>query len=125
MNHFIDAFKKYAVFDGRTSRKGYWMFILFHIIALIILSILDSIFKLELRDGRGILQFAYSLVVVIPSIAIGVRRLHDSERNGWWVILPIVNLIMFMLKGSTGPNKYGPVPSDPNVTTPAPTQTTV
>ncbi len=107
MKYYIEAFKKYAEFTGRTSRKGFWMFVLISLIISIIISFLDTAFGLDYSSDRGVLSDLYSLAVLIPSLAIGVRRMHDTDRSGWWILFPLVNLIMFTQKGTNGDNKHG------------------
>ena len=113
MNFYIDAFKNYAVFVGRASRKAYWMFILFHIIVSIILGILDSAFNLNMTKDQGLLQNIYGLAALLPSLGLGIRRMHDTNHSGWWILFPIVNIFILATKGSPAENKYGPVPVDP------------
>lgn len=117
MDYYFDAFRKYAQFDGRTPRKGFWMFMLFHVIVVIILSIIDGMLKLDIGQfgmlkwdigqNQGLLGATYSLAIIVPGIAIGVRRMHDIDRNGWWILLPIVNFIFTLLAGTPGENTYG------------------
>ena len=111
MNYYTDVLKKYAVFSGRARRKEYWMFVLFNIIIASLLLVLDS--SLE----TGILNGLYSLAILIPSIAVGVRRLHDSGRTGWWyfiIFVPFIGAIVFLifmvLDSKPGDNQYGPNP---------------
>ncbi len=108
MNWYLDVLvKKYAVFDGRAGREEYWHFTLINII-----------FSLALYAGFNEVWAIYALVVLIPSIAVTVRRLHDIDRSGWWflmVIVPILDialLIMMLLDGKPGPNQYGFNPKD-------------
>ena len=114
MNWYLEALKKYAVFSGRARRTEYWMFMLFNVIAGIILGIVDAI----LGTG-GVLGAIYALAVLIPGLAVSVRRLHDTSRSGWWLLIafvPIVGaivLLVFSLQDSTpGPNAYGPNPKE-------------
>jgi len=120
MNWYIEVLKKYAVFSGRARRKEYWFFCLFNIIISIVLSIID-VFLLgtEPEAGVGLLGTLYALAVLIPALAVSVRRLHDTDRTGWWLLIAIVPLIgfivllVFMLLDSTpGENKHGPNPKE-------------
>lgn len=96
MNWYLAVLKKYAVFNGRARRKEYWYFILFNLIVSIVLYLVDlgignlTGFYLDPKSQTGLLQTLYSLAVLIPSIAVLVRRLHDTERSGWWVLWPII-----------------------------------
>jgi uncharacterized membrane protein YhaH (DUF805 family) len=111
MNWYLEVLKKYAVFSGRARRKEYWYFVLFNFIIMVILSIIDQ------AINSAILSTIYSLAVLIPSIAVTVRRLHDTNRTGWWVLIgliPLIGLIVlliFTVQGSQkGENQYGPNP---------------
>jgi uncharacterized membrane protein YhaH (DUF805 family) len=118
LSWFIEALKKYAVFSGRSRRKEYWYFVLFVVIISIVLSIIDGLFGTNHRStGAGLLSSIFSLAVLIPSIAVSVRRLHDIDRTGWWVLIglvPIIGwivLLVFHVQDSTpGTNRYGPNP---------------
>jgi len=90
MEWYLKVLKNYATFTGRARRKEYWMFVLFNIIISIILSILDSAFGLEYGDSinkNGVLGSIYSLFVLIPTLAVSVRRLHDINKPGWLIAL--------------------------------------
>ena len=112
MNWYLEVLKKYAVFNGRARRKEYWMFVLFNFIIDSVLGLLE-----RLVGGPGIVALLYSLAVLIPGIAVSVRRLHDTNRSGWWlfiVFVPIIGwivLLVFMVQdGKPGENQYGPNP---------------
>jgi uncharacterized membrane protein YhaH (DUF805 family) len=114
MNWYLDVLKKYAVFGGRARRKEYWMFILFNVIIAMVLGVVEA-----LLGSPGVLGMLYCLAVVIPSIAVAVRRLHDTDRSGWWfliVLVPLIGsivLIVFMVLDSTpGQNQYGENPKE-------------
>ncbi|MFC6156869.1 DUF805 domain-containing protein [Kribbella sp. NPDC058693] len=121
MQWYIDVLKKYAVFDGRARRKEYWMFVLFNVIASIILSILDKILGLDFGSGStsssGWLSTIYSLAVLLPTIGVAIRRMHDTGRSGWWILInliPCIGWIWFIVlaaqEGNAGDNQYGPDP---------------
>ncbi|WP_432892786.1 DUF805 domain-containing protein [Kribbella sp. CA-245084] len=120
MQWYIDVLKKYAVFDGRARRKEYWMFVLFNVIASIILSILDRILGLDFggsSSSSGWLSTIYSLAVLLPTIGVAIRRMHDTGRSGWWILInliPCVGWIWFIVlaaqEGNAGDNAYGPDP---------------
>ena len=88
MDYYFRAFKKYADFEGRDNRPQYWYFVLLSIIVSIILQFIDS-----LIPGTNFLSYLYFLVVLIPSIAIAVRRLHDVGKSGWWLLIGLIPLI--------------------------------
>ena len=109
---YLEVLKQYAVFSGRARRKEYWLFVLFNTIIDLVLGVIEG-----LASGPGILASIYSLAVLIPSIAVSVRRLHDTDRSGWWlliVLIPLIGaivLLVFMAQDSQpGENQYGPNP---------------
>ena len=110
MEYFIDAFKKYADFTGRATRTEYWMFILFYMIIYVALAVIDAFL------GTVILSLLFSLVLLVPSISIATRRLHDIGRTGWWQLilfiplLGLIVLIVFLVLDSQDENEYGPNP---------------
>ena len=116
MSWYIMVLKKYAVFTGRSRRKEYWMFVLFNIIISIILNIIDRVLGLDFAN-TGLLLLIYDLAILIPSIAVGVRRLHDTNRTGWWLLIALVPLVgaiilivFFAQDSQPGENQYGPNP---------------
>lgn len=111
MNYYIEVLKKYAVFEGRARRSEYWYFVLFNTLISLGLTILDESAGLY---GFGTNTF-YSLAVLVPSIAVGVRRMHDVGKSGWFLLIPIYNLILAVTEGEKGPNEYGPDPKMPEV----------
>jgi uncharacterized membrane protein YhaH (DUF805 family) len=109
MNWYLEVLKKYAVFSGRARRKEYWMFALFNIIISFVLGFIEG-----LAGGPGALAGIYSLAVLIPSLAVSVRRLHDTDRSGWWLLIALIPLIgalvllVFVVQDSQpGENQYG------------------
>ncbi len=117
MNWYLAVLKKYAEFSGRSRRKEYWMFVLFNMIILLVLGFIDGAAGLAGEMGVGPLYSLYGLAVLIPSIAVGVRRLHDTNRSGWWFLLvfvpfigAIVLLVFFVQDSQAGDNQYGPNP---------------
>ena len=114
----FDALKRYADFQGRSKRTEFWLFYLFITIATIISTIIDIWIGLfDHTAGIGLLSGVFSLAVITPSIAVGVRRLHDIDRSGWWLLLSIIPaigsiwlLIFWCQKGTKGSNKFGEDP---------------
>lgn len=112
MNEYTAAFKNYAVFSGRASRRDYWMFALINAVVYVALWIVDMVV-----GTFGLLAGLYALAALLPSLALATRRLHDTDRSGWLQLIsfiPIAGLVLvFFLaeQGKPGDNKYGP---DPN-----------
>ena len=101
----------YANFNGRASRQEYWMFFLFNIIFAFVAGFVDGFL------GLGFLELIYVLAVFIPGLAVGVRRLHDVNKSGWWLfisLIPIIGaiwlLILLCTDSNPGENNYGPSP---------------
>lgn len=134
MEHYQGVLKKYAVFSGRASRTEFWYFVLFNIIVSVVLGVVDGILGTRSDGGSGLLSGLYSLAVLVPSLAVGIRRLHDTNRSGWWTLISLIPLIgaivliVFFVGDSTpGDNQYGPnpkgapaVPTASNVVSPEP-----
>ena len=121
MNWYLGVLKKYAVFNGRAQRSEYWFFILFNIIISIILSVLDGLLgSYDVQSGFGLLSGIYSLAVIVPSIAVTTRRLHDIGKSGWWQLIAIIPLlgaivlIIWLAMDSKEDNKYGENPKRSN-----------
>ena len=107
MNWYLVVLKKYAEFSGRARRKEYWMFILFNIIISFVISFVMGFLSATLGRATSTI---YSLAVVLPSIAVAIRRMHDTGRSGWWILCPIANIVFLCLDSEPGSNKYGPNP---------------
>jgi uncharacterized membrane protein YhaH (DUF805 family) len=112
MNWYLQALKKYADFAGRARRTEFWMFEVLNFIFAMVLSILESIVR-----GPGVLAALYGLAMLVPSLAVSIRRLHDTGRSGWWLLLgfvPVIGWIVLLVfalqEGQAGDNPYGPNP---------------
>lgn len=118
MEWYLKVLKNYAGFSGRARRKEYWYFVLFNLIISVVLGIVDGVTgSVNAETGMGLLGSIYTLAVLIPAIAVSVRRLHDTGRTGWWLLISLVPLvgfivlIVFLVQGSTpGENEYGANP---------------
>ncbi|BDH03819.1 MULTISPECIES: DUF805 domain-containing protein [Streptomyces] len=111
MHWYVDVLKKYAVFSGRARRQEYWMFFLFNLIISIVLAIVDAALDTQ------VLQLVYALAVLLPSLAVGVRRLHDTGRSGWMMLIgliplvgPIILIVFLASEGKPEVNQHGPNP---------------
>ena len=120
MNWYLEAWKKYAVFNGRSRRKEYWYFILFNLLVSMLLGFIDSMTGMySFEAGIGLLSGVYTLAIIVPGIAVGIRRLHDTGRSGWWLLIGLIPfvgaivLIVFCVQDSQpGENEYGPNPKE-------------
>jgi uncharacterized membrane protein YhaH (DUF805 family) len=119
MNWVMKALKQYADFNGRSQRTEYWLFVLFVLVVSFVLSLIDKMIGTYSDSGIGLLSGIFSLAVLLPGIAVGVRRLHDTGRSGWWLLIALVPLIgeivliVFMVQDSVpGTNAYGPSPKE-------------
>ena len=130
MNWYLEVLKKYAVFDGRARRKEYWFFILFNILISMALGFIDQwtdniVHETDLGSLSGgnyigflgVLSGIYSLGVMIPAMAVSVRRLHDTDRSGWWLLInfvPVIGAFVFfyfmVLESNPERNEYGASP---------------
>lgn len=114
--------KRYTDFSGRSRRKEYWMFVLGVFIVAVVLGIIEGILGLSgmVAGAYGPLTVIFLLGLIVPSIAVQVRRFHDQDKSGWFVLLALIPLLgglivlVFMcLEGTKGPNRFGPDPKDP------------
>jgi uncharacterized membrane protein YhaH (DUF805 family) len=106
MNWYIKVLKNYATFSGRARRKEYWMFFLINMIITILLAIIG------VSIDNPMLPNYYSFLIILPSIAVGVRRMHDVGKSGWYLLIPIYSLILACTEGENGENQYGPDPKN-------------
>jgi len=128
MEYMLMPLKRYFDFSGRSRRKEYWMFFLFAMALYIVAMILDSMLGLggttetysDFSDGGasvgfnstgGILTMIVALALLVPSIAVAVRRMHDNDKSGWFVLIPIYGaIVVWFFEGTRGPNRFGPDP---------------
>ncbi|CAM3939469.1 DUF805 domain-containing protein [Mucilaginibacter galii] len=104
MNYFISVLKNYAKFTGRARRSEFWYFTLFNTI------ITYGLVFIGYTLNSPFLSSIYSLAVLVPTLAVGVRRMHDVDKSGWFLIIPFYNLILACTDGTPGPNEYGDDP---------------
>jgi uncharacterized membrane protein YhaH (DUF805 family) len=119
MHWYTDVIRKYAVFNGRAARPEFWWFVLYNLIVAAVINLVAGI--IVGRSSGQVVGDLYSLAVLLPSLGVGIRRLHDTNRTGWWyllVFLPIIGwivLIVFLAMASDpGSNNYGPNPQNPD-----------
>lgn len=131
---FIESIKtvlsKYVDFTGRARRSEYWWFVLFFMIGNLVLGMVDSFLfgttvvtdtSVSASTDTPILSGIFGLAMLLPSIAVGVRRLHDIDKSGWWLLVSfipligaIVLIVWFATGGTRGPNRFGADPLDPD-----------
>jgi uncharacterized membrane protein YhaH (DUF805 family) len=109
MKWFLMGLKKFADFKGRSRRKEYWYFLLFYYIFSIVLLFVDK------TIGSPYLQAIFVLAIIVPYFAVAVRRMHDTDRSGWYILVPIYNIVLFCTNGTPGGNQYGPDPKQPEM----------
>ncbi len=120
MGWYLDVLKKYVLFSGRAHRPEFWYFMLVNVIILVVLRFIDGACGMMFDSGlAGGLSTLYTLAVLLPYLGVGVRRLHDTGRTGWWILLGVIPLIgtlilifLYALPGEAGDNEYGPPPTN-------------
>lgn len=105
MKYYLAALRKYASVEGRASRAEYWNFILFSYLTSVALAYAEA------RLHTHYLLAFYTLAIFLPTLAVGMRRMHDVGKYGWYIWLPGYSLVLACLPGTYGPNSYGPPPS--------------
>lgn len=111
MNYYLSVLKKYAVFEGRASRAEYWYFVLFNYLAMFALASIDGFLGFSKSSEQSLLVQIYTFAVLIPSIGLIIRRMHDVNKSGWYALIPIYNLVLALTTGTVGKNKYGKKPA--------------
>lgn len=106
IQNYVSVLKKYVEFKGRASRAEYWYFVLVNSIVSVILSMVFGLL------GLNFVIYIYLLAVMLPSISVGVRRMHDVGKSGWFLLIPFYSFYLFIIKGEERENQYGPVPID-------------
>lgn len=106
MDWMLLPLKRYSDFQGRSQRKEFWMYYLLWVIIYVVLNVLVA----AVGSVAGILAAIVYLALLIPTIAVGVRRMHDVDKSGWFLLIPIYSLILALTPGTPGPNRFGPDP---------------
>jgi uncharacterized membrane protein YhaH (DUF805 family) len=120
MNYYLDVLKKYAVFSGRAQRKEFWMFSLISTIVALVLAVIDgALGTLDAESEMGLLSGIYLLAIILPMLGLSIRRLHDTGRSGWWLLISIIPLIgavtllvFYCLDSTPKENQYGDNPKE-------------
>ena len=118
MDWFVDGIKQYAVLRGRARRQAYWWFFLIYLLISTMLAVVDAIVgNYDPSTGVGQLSGLFGLATFLPALGLSVRRLHDTNRSGWWlllVLLPVLGaitpLVFAASAGTRGDNRFGPDP---------------
>jgi uncharacterized membrane protein YhaH (DUF805 family) len=108
MNYYLKVLQQYADFSGRARRSEYWFYTLFNTIAIYLTFFIGALIHFPFLGA------IYFLGILIPTLAVIVRRMHDCDKSGWFYLIPIYNIILLFSEGTRGPNNYGPDPKDPN-----------
>ena len=117
-NYYIHVLKQYANFKGRATRSEYWSFFIINLLMGFVMGGLDMVIQTShFFDGNGLLATIYSFGVLIPNLAVAARRLHDSNRSGWWLLIgliPILGILVllyfFFQPSQSGQNQFGSEP---------------
>lgn len=109
MKHYLHVLKNYVNFSGRARRAEFWQFMLVNVIIMIILI---QIGLFAGNDSGFLFLPIYQLIVLLPSLAVTVRRIHDTGRSGIYILIPIYSLIVACQEGKKGENQYGPDPKN-------------
>ena len=110
MKWYLGALKKYAVFSGRATRQEFWTFAVVSVIVVVVLSLIEGLSGMASNTNQSVLATIYQVAVFFPTLAVGVRRMHDTNHGGFWIFVPIVNLVFALTDGTRGENRYGPDP---------------
>jgi uncharacterized membrane protein YhaH (DUF805 family) len=121
MSWFMTALKKYATFSGRSRRREYWYFTLFYLLIDVVFMLVDmALGTYSFKDGVGLLTTIFSLAMLLPSLGVSVRRLHDTGHSGWWILIAfipllgaLILLVFFVRDSDPATNQYGENPKNP------------
>lgn len=116
MKWYLRVITNYANFKGRARRKEYWMFLLFNVLVAFCLGFVVGVACKLIGAPKSVALLVsnlYTLSIIIPSIAVAVRRMHDHGISGWWVLAPFYNVVLLVQAGQPSANKYGPDPKGP------------
>jgi len=108
LTNYVTVLKNFADFDGRARRSEYWYFFLVNVLVSISFNVIGM--ALGGATFIGLLSMLFTLAVLIPSIAVAVRRMHDVGKSGWYALIPVYNLVLACTEGTAGGNEYGANP---------------
>lgn len=118
MHWYVDVLKKYAVFSGRAGRSEFWWYTLINAIIGSVLAWIGGLYTLSGPGPLAFLFYIYVLATMLPYLGVTIRRLHDTDRSGWWILIDlvpfvgwIVLIVFYILEGTPGENRYGPPPN--------------
>ena len=106
MHYYLKALKNYVDFNGRARRSEYWSFVLFNLIISV------ALFAISFVIRTNFLYNIYSIAVLLPGIAVSIRRMHDVGKSGWFALIPFYNLILAVTEGDDFENEYGQDPKE-------------
>lgn len=120
MNWFVSCLQRYAVWTGRSGRQEYWHYAGIYLLVTVVVAMLDAIVGRPMAargSSVGPLQGLFTLAVLVPTLGVCIRRLHDTNRSGWWLLIgmvPVLGMLVLLvfsaLAGDRGSNRFGPPP---------------
>jgi len=106
-NYYVGVLKNYTKFDGRARRSEYWYFVLVNLIISFGVGFIGGMLRMPWLGN------IYTLAILLPAIGVSIRRMHDINKSGWYILIPIYNIVLAATEGDKGPNQYGPDPKNP------------
>lgn len=110
VNAVKSAYKNYANFKGRASRSDYWWVALFFMVVVFGLSILSTLLGRAIGGLVSLVMIIFYIGSLLPMISLAARRMHDNDKSGWFMLIPIYSFYLAVIKGTDGPNRFGPDP---------------
>jgi len=110
LDWYLAPWKKYAVFAGRARRKEFWLFYLGNVTIALGLGLSEGLFGIAAETDESVLALLFQFAVLVPSLAVAVRRMHDTDHSGWWLMIPIVGWVFCCTNGTRGANRFGADP---------------
>lgn len=115
MKEYIKALQNYFNFKDRSSRRDYWMFVLVHVLISFGLGMIIGFFK-----APSVISNVYALALLFPAIAVAIRRMHDINKSGWFILIPFYSLYLLCVAGDKAANRFGPPPATASPAAPLP-----